>query len=436
MIAALVGALISGSALGGSPEDDFVEWASKNAVPIKTVEPGKPFDDLRPIRSIVGDARVVCLGESRHDAHEHFRFKHRMIEFLVREMGFTLFAMEESLPCAGPINEYILGGDGDPEVLVNSMGGWFIWDTEEVLAMVKWMREYNEDANCQQKVRFYGFDITNPLPGIKDILAYLDQVDPEFAKLFRTDPDILTLFDESLWSVTLENYRRLAAEGFSALTIRFDGLPARLRDRQAEYLARSSRTDYDWLLREAVVAKQANDLFTTGVRGTFTEAGDVRERAMADNIRWILGRAGKGERLIIWAHNFHVSRSAADLEVPNRPPGKNMVSMVAYLSEELGDDLVSFGFSFNRGDFPDGPLPAAGPDTLDGVLARVGLPRFVVDLRAAPKEWVGRKMRMRGEGGHAELAPGDAFDAIFFVDRITKTVPTRAARRRFESLGR
>ena len=112
------------------PVDAFVKWVQGNAVSLESVKPGHSFDDLRPVKKIIGDARIVCLGESRHDAREHFLFKHRMIEFLVAEMGFTLFAMEESLPCAMKINDYIHGGEGDPEALLNSMGAWYIWDTE------------------------------------------------------------------------------------------------------------------------------------------------------------------------------------------------------------------------------------------------------------------------------------------------------------------
>ena len=41
---------------------------------------------------------------------------------------------------------------------------------------------------------------------------------------------------------------------------------------------------------------------------------------------------------------------------------------------------------------------------------------------------------MRGQGGHANLVLADAFDALFFIERITKTMPTRGAQRRFESL--
>ena len=425
--------LAQGGSADRSLSDVFVEWASANAVPIKTVEPGARFDDLQPLKTIVGGARVVCLGESRHDAHEHFRFKHRVVEFLVREMGFTLFAMEESMSCAERINEYVLHGKGDPEALLDGMGAWFIWDTEEVLALVKWMRNHNQDPATKKKVRFHGIDISGSKIGLVNVLDYLERTDPEGAALFRGKPDALALFSDVMWPQTVENYGSLSPEELNALTSRYAGLLARFEERRTEYVSRSSPEEYEWLRRQALVTSRANDMFTTFQRGTFKQAGDIRERAMADNIRWILKRAGEGERLVVWAHNFHVTRCAADLYMPQRPPVMGATSAIAYLSEELGDDLVSIGFSFERRDTPAGPLPQAGAETVDGVLARVGLPCFILDLRSAPKGWAGQKLRMRGEGD-VDLVPADAFDALFFVDRITKTVPTRGARRRFKSL--
>ena len=78
----------SDSSPGGSVSPEVVRWATESAVELATTDPEAPLDDLEPLRHIVEDARVVFLGESRHDAGDQFRMKHRIIRFLVEEMGF------------------------------------------------------------------------------------------------------------------------------------------------------------------------------------------------------------------------------------------------------------------------------------------------------------------------------------------------------------
>lgn len=154
------------------------EWIRTNAIPLKTVEAGQGSDDLRPIGKIVGDARIVALGEATHGTREFFQLKHRMLEFLVREKGFTIFSIEASMPEAYRLNDYVLEGKGDPAVLLKGMYFW-TWDTEEVLAMIRWMREYNRTA--ERKVQFTGFDMQTPTVALEIVGDYLRPRDAALA---------------------------------------------------------------------------------------------------------------------------------------------------------------------------------------------------------------------------------------------------------------
>ena len=68
-----------------------LKWLKNHIVRIKTVQAGNGFDDLEPIKKIIGDARIVGLGENTHGSSEVFQMKHRLVEFLASEMGFTIF---------------------------------------------------------------------------------------------------------------------------------------------------------------------------------------------------------------------------------------------------------------------------------------------------------------------------------------------------------
>ena len=101
-----------------------------------------------------------------------------MLEFLVEKMGFTVFAIEASLPDALFVDDYVTQGTGDPTQALAGLGFW-TWDTQEVLEMIRWMRHYNEDPSHARKLRFYGFDMQAPWAAADRLATYLERVEPE-----------------------------------------------------------------------------------------------------------------------------------------------------------------------------------------------------------------------------------------------------------------
>ena len=130
-----------------------VLWLKANAIPFQTAEPNSSLEDLMPLKEMIGNARIVALGEATHGTHEFFQMKHRMLEFLVEEMGFNTFAMEANWPEANLINDYVHTGKGDPAELLKGLYFW-TWDTQEVLDMIRWMRAYNENPSSTRKTQF------------------------------------------------------------------------------------------------------------------------------------------------------------------------------------------------------------------------------------------------------------------------------------------
>jgi len=141
------------------PTPEELAWLKDNAIVLRTVEAGGSLDDLEPLKTLIGDAHIVALGEGTHGTREFFQMKHRLVEFLAREMGFTIFSIEANLPEAYRLNDFVLKGMGDPKELIAGMYFW-TWNTQEVLDMVEWMRKYNKSG--QGRIEFTGFDMQTP----------------------------------------------------------------------------------------------------------------------------------------------------------------------------------------------------------------------------------------------------------------------------------
>ena len=56
---------------------------------------------------------------------------------------------------------------------------FWIWDTEEVLALIEWLREWNETHD--RKVKFYGFDMQSSAEAALGVIDYLKRVAPDLA---------------------------------------------------------------------------------------------------------------------------------------------------------------------------------------------------------------------------------------------------------------
>ena len=84
------------------PPAEFLDWLCEHVVPLDTVAPITYNQDLAPLREMIGEARVVALGEATHGTSEFFTLKHRIVQFLAEEMDFTVFSIEANMPRGVP----------------------------------------------------------------------------------------------------------------------------------------------------------------------------------------------------------------------------------------------------------------------------------------------------------------------------------------------
>jgi erythromycin esterase len=385
-------------------------WIRQNAIPLRTTIAGNGFEDLDPLRSIVGDASIVALGEATHGTREFFQLKHRLLEFLASQMGFSIFSIEASMPEAYRVNDFVLKGEGDPVQLLR--GPLSMWRTQEILDMILWMRKFN--ASGTGRVEFTGIDMQSPALAIEIIRDFVNKGDFEFKPQF-----------ESAARTVLSMNPRSPNQ---AASFEWDKIIAHL-------VSLRTRPGIDWVIQCARVVLQFVQWANNLMDGPASMA--LRDASMAANMQWILDQS-KGAKAVLSAHNFHVMTGPLS---PNQSGPSD--SMGSVLRKTFGKGLVTCGFLFNKGsfrarsqngelkDFSVEPLPEA---SLDATLAASGLKLFALDLRTAPNEgpvadWLNGKHSTRNiMAGFSQDAPGytifeqvprQRYDCLFFVDRTT-----------------
>jgi erythromycin esterase len=71
---------------------------------------------------------------------------------------------------------------------------------------------------------------------------------------------------------------------------------------------------------------------------------EIRDEGMSDNVDFLIDELYPGEKLIVWAHNFHVRHdNAAIPPVESVFPGVPARSMGAWLADRHRDELYTIG---------------------------------------------------------------------------------------------
>ena len=412
-----------------SSDEQVIEWVANHAIPLNSVLAGTDNNDLQPLKDIVGDARIVSLGEPTHGNREVFQLKHRMIEFLVMEMGFNLFALECPFGEAYDINRYVVDGIGDPEKALAGINIW-AWDTQEVLELLKWMRAYNAKPTTNVKVKFYGFDTQHPERAARVMLEYLDKVDHGLSKRVRPE---LSVLEVAFSNPEIIGGRQFIPKEYDSLSLKAINLVMDALDsKKDQYIGLSSLSDWT-LVRQH--ARQV-EMYVEANTNDGENYGHIRDLGQAQNLKWIMDQEGNDAKMIVWAHNSHVSNSSRW--------GTDWMGL--HMKKWYGDELKIFGLFFNRGqfkaidegvpskgmyDFSVGPAPE---ETFEHLMANTNYSIAALDITKIPKkgvvyDWFNQERPTKNSGGgYNEKDAGhffwpynlmEAYDVLVYLDSTT-----------------
>ena len=163
---------------------------------------------------------------------------------------------------------------------------------------------------------------------------------------------------------------------------------------------------------------------------------------MAENLFWALAQMTPGTQAIFWSHNLHVAK--ASFRMPGLAEGP-LMPMGRLLAEKLGDRYIAIGATFGGGSYPATLPPGervfepAGERLVDGALRAVGESWFMLDLRqvetgSAAADWLAGEHGWRAQDADSTLIPAESFDAVYFVERISRGQPSARSLEQFNQM--
>lgn len=445
--------LLSKPTTGTAPAPSAVRAADLVAAAAIEAPGGMPPHEV--LEELIGDARVVLIGESSHGTHEFYQARAEITKWLIEHKGFNAVAAEADWPDAYRVNRYVQDitdsaePDGDAEQALRGFQRFpaWMWRNTVVRDFVGWLRWHNGRCTAEGRRRagFYGLDLYSLHRSMQEVIGYLDTVDPPAAARAR---DRYACFDHS-------DGRDGQAYGYAAA---FGAGPS--CERQAiEQLVELQRNAPGYLGEDGVAAE--DELFVAQqnaatvrnaeayYRGMFAgrvTSWNMRDKHMAQTLDALmahLDRHGGPEpsRIVVWAHNSHVGDARAT-EVS--ADGQLTIGQLA--RERYGDDCRLIGFSTFSGTVTAASewggiaerkvVRPALPGSIEELLHDTGRDAFLVAMHdgspaAAALETV-RLARAIGviylpqterQSHYFHVRPSDQFDAMIHIDTTRALEP-------------
>jgi erythromycin esterase-like protein/predicted phosphoribosyltransferase len=302
------------------------------------------------LEQLIGDARVVLIGESSHGTHEFYEARAAITKWLIDEKGFCAVAAEADWPDAYRVNRYVRGL-GEDETADEALSGFerfpaWMWRNTVVRDFVDWLRIRNrrQESSGQRQAGFYGLDLYSLHRSMHEVITYLDKIDPKAAARAR---ERYACFDHA-------SADDAQAYGFSAA---FGAGPScenqaieQLVDIQRNALAYARR---DGLLAEdelfytqqnAQTVRNAEVYYRAMFSGRVT-SWNLRDKHMAQTLDALLRHLDRHHDvppagIVVWAHNSHVGDARA-----TEVSADGQLTLGQLVREQYGDQSRLIGFS-------------------------------------------------------------------------------------------
>ena len=398
--------------------------------------------DLDVLLELVGDARVVLLGEASHGTSEFYTWRTQISRRLITEKGFSFIAVEGDWPDCYRVNRYVKGypeSGRSAEAVLHAFERWptWMWANLEVVSLCRWLREHNETLPRDRRVGLYGLDVYSLWESMHEVIAYLERVDPAAARDARVAYRCFEPYGESA-----EDYARATAlvptscesEAVAALRL--------LRERSVEYREDGPEHFFN-AEQNALVARNAEHYYRTMVRGG-PASWNVRDHHMVETLERLMAFHGPQARAIVWEHNTHVG----DARFTDMARA-GMVNVGQLVRQAHGsDDVVIVGFGTHRGTVIAAEewgaamqrmqVPEARRESYEAVLHHTGIPDFLLPFAVRETHPVVDELREpRGHraigvvynpelehyGNYVPTILPERYDAFIYLDETRAVAP-------------
>jgi erythromycin esterase-like protein len=254
-----------------SAQKEIKSYVQHNVVSISAIDPdSSDYSDLAAFGDAIGGSRVVMLGEQDHGDAATFLAKTRLIKYLHEKKGFNVLAFESDF-----------------------FGLELGWE-RVVRREENFYRYVPATMSSSRPLVITGFDcqMTNR-PVVKALDSVIRVLQLPVAGSGGYESEILPELDH--WALHVKD---------SVLNNKYLAHLARIKQELKEKLPVGSF----WLQLIDNLEAEDREYTTLGVFAEWTSHMNTRDRQMAANLKWLTETKYPKEKIIVWAHNYHISK--------------------------------------------------------------------------------------------------------------------------------
>ena len=406
------------------------------------------------LEEIIADARVVLIGESSHGTAEFYRARAEITKWLIEEKGFCAVAAEADWPDAYRVNRYVrgLGHDTSPEEALRGFERFpaWMWRNTVVRDFVDWLHAHNSRLRGQDRRQtgFYGLDLYSLHRSMREVIDYLDIMDPVAAARARQR---YACFDHtSADDGQAYGYAAAFGAGLSCEREAIEQL-VELQRNAVEYARRDGLLAEDELFyaqQNAQTVRNAEGYYRA-MFGTRVTSWNLRDRHMAQTLDALLAHLdrhpdGQPARIVVWAHNSHVGDARA-----TEVGADGQLTLGQLAREQHGSAVRLIGFTTYTGTVTAASrwggiaerkvVRPALNGSVEELFHEVERSEFLISpmlsrAAAEPLDVVrlGRAIGViylpdtERQSHYYHVRPGEQFDALIHLDRTTALEPLEA----------
>jgi protein-L-isoaspartate(D-aspartate) O-methyltransferase len=360
-----------------SDESDIVNAITAFCEPFNSIGAA----DLDTLLERIGGAKIVLLGEASHGTSEFYRMRERISQELITRKGFRFVAIEGDWPDVARLDHYVRHFEYPPsEWTAFARFPTWMWRNNEVRSFVDWLHAHNAERAPQERVAIYGLDLYSLYTSIGSVLRYLDEVDPDSARIARQRYGCLTP-----WQADPATYGHAALTGaYRTCEKEVVQMLEDILHKQSDYAAHDGERFMDAVQNARLVtdAERYYRIMYYGSRASW----NLRDNHMFETLKTLLNFHGSEAKAIVWAHNSHIGDAAA-----TEMSARGEYNIGHLCREEFGNGAYSIGFGTHSGTVAaasdwDGPMEVKAvlpslKQSYERLCHETGRRRFILPLR-------------------------------------------------------